>query len=145
MSNPPNKDISKVSKIPCSIAPWLSVRNGARAIAFYKEAFGAVEVYRMEDPDGGLVVKLSVDNAEFWVSGGSADNEGTSSESIGGGTVRMILTATDPESLFIRALNAGASQVFPVGEEHGWKLGRLADPFGLHWEIGYPLNRRKNV
>jgi PhnB protein len=51
----------------------------------------------------------------------------------------MILTVADPDTVFAQALVAGASEVFPVGEEHNWRLGRLADPFGLHWEIGHPL------
>ena len=52
--------------LPCTIAPWLSVRNSARAVDFYKSAFGAKEVYRMDDDSGGSVVaKLSVDGAEF--------------------------------------------------------------------------------
>ena len=52
------------NSIPSSIAPWLSVPNGTRAVDFYKSAFGAVEVYRMDVPDGGLVVTLSVQGAE---------------------------------------------------------------------------------
>jgi PhnB protein len=51
----------------------------------------------------------------------------------------MILTTAAPDALFDQALKAGATQIFPVGEEHGWRLGRLVDPFGLHWEIGHPL------
>jgi PhnB protein len=51
----------------------------------------------------------------------------------------MILTVGDPDTVFARALAAGASQVFPVGDSHGWRLGRLVDPFGLHWEIGHAL------
>jgi PhnB protein len=58
---------------------------------------------------------------------------------LGGGSIRMILTVSDPDSLFAQALQAGATEVFPVGEEHGWRLGRLVDPFGLHWEIGRPV------
>jgi PhnB protein len=60
-------------------------------------------------------------------------------ESLGGGSVRMILTVVDPDAVFARALMAGASEIFPVGEDHGWRLGRVVDPFGLHWEIGRPL------
>jgi PhnB protein len=52
----------------------------------------------------------------------------------------MILTVADPDAVFAQAVKAGASVVFPVGEEHGWRLGRVVDPFGLHWEIGRPLN-----
>ncbi len=116
-----------------SIAPWLSLRDAAQAIDFYKSAFGATEVYRLDAPDGGIVARLSVDGAEFWLSSDSG------SEPLGGGSVRMIVTVADPDAVFAQALAAGASEVFPVGEEHGWRLGRVVDPFGLHWEIGRPL------
>jgi PhnB protein len=122
-----------------SIAPWLSVRDGARAIAFYKSAFEATEVYRLEDPSGGLVVRLSVAGAEFWISAESSRDGAASAEPVGGGSVRMILTVANPDAVFAQALAAGASEVFPVGEGHGWRLGRLVDPFGLHWEIGHQL------
>jgi PhnB protein len=121
--------------IRCSIAPWLTVRNGQQALRFYQKAFGATVVYRLEDPEAGVVARLSVEGAEFWLS----DGEGDESGSLGGGSVRMILTVSDPDKVFAEALAAGASEIFPVGEEHGWRLGRLADPFGLHWEIGHPL------
>jgi PhnB protein len=129
------------ASIPCSILPWLSVRHGERAIAFYKAAFGATEVYRLEVPEGGgVVVRLSVAGAEFWVSGESSEDRDAHAEtSLGGGSVRMILTVAEPEAVFARAVAAGASAIFPVGEEHGWRLGRVADPFGLHWEIGHQL------
>jgi PhnB protein len=120
-----------------SIAPWLTVRNGMEAVEFYKSAFGAIEVYRLEGQDGDLVAKLSIRGAELWVSNGT--DKGLSPESLGGGTVRIILTVSDPDVVFNQALESGAIQVFPVGEDHGWRLGRLVDPFGLHWEIGRPL------
>ena len=53
--------------------------------------------------------------------------------------MRIILIASDPERIFNKALQAGATEVFPIGEEHGWKLGRIVDPFGHHWEIGHPV------
>ena len=125
--------------LPCSIAPWLSVRNSAQAVDFYKAAFGASDVYRMEVPGGGVVAKFSVDGAEFWLSDESPEHGNFSPESLGGGSVRMILTVADPDAVFARALTAGALKVFPVEEEHGWRLGRVVDPFGHHWEIGRPL------
>jgi PhnB protein len=123
--------------IPCTIAPWLAVRNGEQALRFYQEAFGAKVVYRLPDPHAGVVARLSVEGAEFWLSDGQPDQSGP--ESLGGGSVRMILTVADPDTVFAQTLAAGASAVFPVGEAHGWRLGRLVDPFGLHWEIGHPL------
>jgi PhnB protein len=122
-----------------SVAPMLSVRNGARAAEFYKAAFGATEVFRIESPDGAVVCRLSVEGAEFWVSDESPENANYSPESLGGGTVRMILTVPDPDAMFARAIAAGARSVVPVKEAYGWRLGRVVDPFGHHWEIGHPL------
>lgn len=124
-----------------SLAPWLSVADGSRALDFYRAAFDAAESYRLEIPDGSLILRLSVGGAQFWVSGGPAGSQGQKEDGpLGGNSIRMILTTPDPDALFSRALSAGATEVFPVGEEHGWRLGRLVDPFGLHWEIGHPLN-----
>ena len=130
-----------MTKLKTSIISWLSVRNSHKAEAFYKSAFGAVETYRLETPDGGLVLRLSVDGAEFWVSGQSSEEDDSDSaiENVGSDSIKMILTVDDPDSVFEQALRAGAKEVFPVGEDYGWRLGRLSDPFGLHWEIGKPL------
>ena len=127
------------ASLPCTIAPWLSVRNSAKALEFYKSAFGATESYRLEDPGGGVVAQLSIDGAEFWLGDESPEHGNFSPESLGGGSVRIILTVADPDAVFAQALAAGASAVFPVGEGHGWRLGRVVDPFGHHWEIGRPL------
>ena len=123
-----------------SIAPLLSVRNGAQAVEFYKSAFGAVEVFRVEDPSGAVVARLSVDGAEFWLSDESPEHANFSPESLGGSTARMILTVPDPDAMFRQALAAGAQEIVAVGEAYGWRLGRVVDPFGHHWEIGHPLS-----
>jgi PhnB protein len=121
-----------------TLAPWLSVRNGVRAVEFYKSAFGATEVFRMEE-GGSVVARLSVEGAEFWLGDESPEHSNFSPETLGGSSVRIILTVADPDAVFARAVAAGASQVYPVGEEYGWRLGRVVDPFGHHWEIGRPL------
>ena len=126
--------------IAYSVAPMLSVRNGARAVEFYKSAFGATEVFRIESPDGAVVARLAVEGAEFWLSDESPEHANFSPESLGGGTVRMILTVPDPDAMFARALAAGARSIVPVKEDYGWRLGRVVDPFGHHWEIGHPLD-----
>jgi len=51
----------------------------------------------------------------------------------------MILSVPNPDAMFSKAVAAGARTVFPVEEAHGWRLGRVVDPFGHHWEIGRPL------
>lgn len=124
-----------------SIVPQLSVRRGRSAIEFYEAAFGAVEVYRVGGTDDhpDVVAQLSVGAASFWVSDESPEHANFSPESLGGGTVRMLLIVDDPDSAIERAKAAGATEVYPVVEEHGWRLGRIEDPFGHHWEIGRPL------
>ena len=117
----------------------LSVRNGDRAVAFYIAAFEAVEVFRIDDPEGGVVARLSIDGAEFWVTDESPEHANFSPETLGGGTVRIILSVPDPDAVFRSALAAGAMEVFAVEEAHGWRLGRVVDPSGHHWEIGRPV------
>lgn len=123
-----------------SISPMLSVRKGAKAVEFYKAAFGATEVFRMDDPGGSVVARLSVRGAEFWVADESPEHKNFSPETLGGGTVRIILVVDDPDATFARAALAGATVVYEVTNEYGWRLGRVMDPFGHHWEIGKPLS-----
>jgi PhnB protein len=127
------------TSVTSSIAPMLSVRNGARAVEFYKAAFGAIEVFRVEDPGGAVVCRLSVDGAEFWVADESPEHANFSPESLGGGSVRMILTVADPDAMFAKTVAAGAREVVAMENAYGWRLGRVVDPFGHHWEIGRPL------
>jgi len=132
-------DAGTGTSVVCSFAPMLSVRNGARAVEFYQSAFGAIEVYRVEDSGGSVVSRLSVDGADFWLSDESPEHGNFSPESLGGGSARMILTVPDPDAIFAKALAAGAREVFAVEEALGWRLGRVVDPFGHHWEIGRQL------
>jgi PhnB protein len=79
------------TSVVVSLAPTLSVRNGARAVEFYKSAFGAIEVHRVEDPGGSVVSRLSIDGAEFWLADESPEHGNFSPESLGGGSVRTSL------------------------------------------------------
>src|SRR5882724_12345359 len=124
------------------IAPMLSVRRGAKAIEFYKAAFGAGELFRIDDDSGAVVARLSVGAAEFWLADESPEHKNFSPESLGGGTVRMVLTVKDPDAVFKLAVTAGATVVWPVNNQHGWRVGRIVDSFGHHWEIGRPLANR---
>ncbi len=115
-----------------TIAPWLSVRDGGGALEFYKNALGGTEAYRLEDADGHvLVAQLAIDGAPFWV------QEDAASVTPAGGirSVRMVVTVRDPDVLFQRALAAGASEMAAMHEEHGWRSGRVTDPFGHDWEF----------
>lgn len=95
---------------------------------------------RVEDEKGEVVARLSVGGAEFWLADESPIHSNFSPESLKGSSVRMILTVEDPDSAFERAVATGATVIMPVSDQsYGWRLGRVVDPFGHHWEIGKPL------
>jgi PhnB protein len=119
----------------------LSVRRGAQAVEFYSAAFGASVLFRLDGEGGSVVAELSAGGANFWVADESPEHSNFSPETLGGGTVRMVMVVEDPDAAFNRALAAGAKVIQPVDERYGWRLGRLVDPFGHHWEIGRPLAR----
>ena len=124
-----------------SLAAQLSVRNGREAVEFYKAAFGAQVIYRVggSNEHAEVVAQLSIGDSTFWVADESPEHLNFSPESLGGGTVRMLLVVDDPDAAVSRAVAAGATEVAGVAEAHGWRLGRIVDPFGHHWEIGTPL------
>lgn len=132
--------IIKGGNARCSIAPWLSVRKSSQAVAFYQAAFDAKEVFRLESETGSVIARLSIDGAEFWVGDESPEHANFSPQTLGGGTVRMILSVTDPDAIFAKVVATGATAVHPVAEQHGWRIGRLVDPYGHHWEIARELN-----
>ena len=96
-----------------AIAPMLSVRSGVRAIEFYKAAFGAGELFRLDSESGEVVARLSVGSAEFWLADESPEHFNFSPESLGGGSVRMVMTVEDPDAVFERAVAAGAPRFGP--------------------------------
>ena len=75
----------------------------------------------------------------FWVASAGPDRNRFSPLAIGGATSRMLLVVSDPEGVFDQAVNAGATASAGVADEHGWRVGRIIDPFGHEWEIGRPL------
>jgi PhnB protein len=122
------------------LVPTLSVRGGASAVDFYKRAFGATELMRVTSPDGALVAHLSIDGAAFFVADESPQYANFSPPSLGGSTIRLGLVVADPDAVAAQAIAAGAREIYAVADQdYGWRLGRVEDPFGHHWEIGHPL------
>jgi PhnB protein len=123
------------------VSPQLSVKRGREAVEFYKQAFAAVEDYRVggTDEHEAVVAQLSVEGSSFWVSDESPEHLHFSPETLGGTTTRILLIVEDPRATSERAVAAGAKEIYPVTEEHAWLLGRIEDPFGHQWEIGKPL------
>jgi PhnB protein len=123
-----------------ALAPLLSVRRGKRALEYYKKVFGAAVLTFVESPDGEIVAELQIGTSRFWVADESVENKNFSPETLNGSTVRLVLVVEDPDLVFERAIKAGATTVYPVADQrYGWRVGRIADPFGHHWEIGKPL------
>lgn len=120
--------------------PMLTVRGAARAIDFYKQAFGAVETSRLTTPSGNVVAELAIDGAAVGVVDEAPEAQNLSPETLGGTSVRVSLIVDDPDALARRAIDAGARELFPVADQpYGLRQGRVVDPFGHHWLIGTPL------
>jgi PhnB protein len=120
------------------IQPQLWVDAPREAIAFYEAAFGATVLHLVGDGDD-VVAQLGVDEGAFWVAGASAAMKRLSPSAIDGATSRTLLVVEDADTVVGNAVAAGATETSPVTNEHGWRLGRILDPFGHEWEIGAPL------
>ena len=131
-TNPPESE----GRVATSFSATLSVNRWSEAVAFYKAALGATELFSLE---GGGVAQLAVSGAAFWVAEESPEHQNFSPETLGGCSVRLLLIVDDPAALCARAVAAGATTVVPVADAYGWRLGRIVDPFGHHWEIGRPI------
>ena len=132
---------SDVARHQPAVQAQLSVRDGRAAVDFYRAAFGATEVFRFggANEGEGLVAQLAVGEAFFWVEDESPAHGNFSPQTAGGATARFLLIVSDPIEVVARALRHGATEISPVGEEHGWLLGRIDDPFGHRWEVAKPL------
>jgi uncharacterized glyoxalase superfamily protein PhnB len=129
-----------------NVAPMLAVSDPARAIDFYKDAFGAIEHWRIDGGGGGPVVAgLSIDGAEFFLA--SSNPPSTEGPDVAGATtVRIELFVDDPEAVFERAAAvAGVQKANPVtlhehatvdGGSFRMLQGGITDPFGHIWLIG---------
>jgi PhnB protein len=123
---------------PTSVQPELWVESPRDAVAFYAAAFGATVLHCVGDGDD-IVAQLGVGGAAFWVAPASSSMKRLSPRSIDGATSRTLLVVDDPDRVARCAIAAGATEISPVSDEHGWRLGRIIDPFGQEWEIGTPL------
>jgi PhnB protein len=123
------------------IVPFLTVKDAPRAIEFYKQAFAAKELSRLETPQGQTVAELEIDGAPINVTDENPEGHNLSPDTLGGTSVRVDLVVDDPDAVGQCAIAAGAQELFPIADQpYGWRQGRIVDPFGHHWLIGRPLN-----
>lgn len=119
------------------IVPNLLVDDGDAAIAFYRAAFGAIEVDRYRAPDGSLFAALDIGGARIHVGDEAPARRAFGPHALGGSCVPIDLLVSDPAMVYARAIAAGAVVEAPMGDgSDGLPLGRLRDPFGHIWIIG---------
>jgi PhnB protein len=122
-----------------SIQPELWVDRGAAAVEFYASAFGARLLHRVGNGED-IVAQLAIGEAIFWIAATGSSSERLVPRALGGATGRLLLVVDDPDRVFGKAVAAGATAKSPVGDEHGWRVGRILDPFGHEGEIGKPIS-----
>ena len=120
------------------VQPELWVDAPGEAVEFYGRAFGAAVLHRVGEGDE-TVAQLGLGDAAFWVAGTSEEMKRLSPRALDAATSRTLLVVDDPDAFVRQAVAAGADETSPVGDEQGWRLGRIVDPFGHEWEIGRPL------
>jgi PhnB protein len=118
--------------------PNLYIRGAAKALDFYKRAFGAKEEMSMEAPNGKIGhAVFSVGKARVMLADESPAMNALSPETIGGTAASFLIYVPDVDRVFRQALEAGAKQLRPVENQfYGDRMGMLKDPFGHHWAIG---------
>jgi PhnB protein len=122
-----------------TITPYMTVRNAARAIEFYKQAFGAVEKGGiMKSPDGKVAhAELQIGDSILMLGDEFPQMGALSPQSTGGAGMGLHIYVEDVDSAFDRAVKAGATVEMPVADMFwGDRYGKLADPFGHKWSIG---------
>jgi PhnB protein len=115
--------------------PYLYIRGAAKALDFYKRAFGAKEEMRMEGPGGTIGhAEIAIGKAHVMLADENAAMNALSPDTLGGTSASMFVYVEDVDSFFKRALAAGATQLKPVADQfYGDRMGFLKDPFGHQW------------
>jgi PhnB protein len=120
-----------------SATPYLSVKDAAAALEFYKQAFGARELTRLVQPDGRIGhAEIDIDGAKIMLADEYPEIGFASPESLGGSSVHIHLNVRDVDALARQAVAAGAKIVRPVADQfYGDRSGQVSDPFGYTWAI----------
>ena len=120
-----------------AVTPYLTVKNAAQAIDFYKRAFGARERVRMPTPDGKVAhAELQIGDSIFMLGEECPERGNVSPEALEGTPVGLALYVQNVDEAFKRAVGAGASVKEPVSDKFwGDRTGLVSDPFGHKWML----------
>ena len=118
----------------------MTVSHGKEAVDFYKQAFKASLVNSFDISEGKISAVLEIHGATFYVGDEEPKNGNYAPGKMNNNPVRIILETQDADALFVNAMNLGAQPICPMTTEDDWRIGKLMDPFGHIWELGYPLN-----
>jgi len=120
-----------------TVTPYLYIRGAARAIDFYKKAFGATELMRLADPDGRVAhAEIKIGDSPIMLADEMPDMNIRGPESLGGNGSSILLYVEDVDRRFNQAVAAGAQVVQPVKDQfYGDRSGTVEDPFGHSWTL----------
>ena len=120
-----------------TLTPYLRVRDGAKAIEFYKKAFGAVELFRMPQPDGKIGhAEIKIGDSPVMLADEVPAKGFRSPQALGGSPIALMIYVDDVDRVFNQAVAAGAKVERPVQNQfYGDRSGGVIDPFGHVWYI----------
>jgi PhnB protein len=120
-----------------SITPYLIVDDGARALEFYKRAFGAVEKFRMPAPGGRIGhAEMTIGDSTFMLADENPSMGARSAKTLGGSPMFLMIYTEDVDRMVAQALAAGGSLKRPIANQfYGDRTGGVDDPFGYHWYV----------
>ena len=121
-----------------SVTPYLCIKGAAAAIDFYKKAFGAVELFRMAQPNGQIGhAEIKIGDSPIMLSDECPEANAISPNTLGGSSVSILIYVEKVDDVFKAAIDAGATETSAVQDKfYGDRMGSLKDPFGHSWHIG---------
>jgi len=134
------KSAAKVPPVPKgyhTVAPSLAFQDAAFAMAFYENAFGATELYRLTEPSGKVGhAEMKIGDSHIMISDEYPEMAVLSAKTLAGSPIRLNLIVKNADAFFSKAVSAGATVVRPMQEEfYGYRNGVVMDPFGYTWAI----------
>lgn len=120
-----------------SVTPYLSIKGAAAAIDFYKQVFGATELFRMGGPDGKIGhAEIKIGNSPIMLADEFPEMEFVSPKTLGGTPVGLMIYVDDVDTMYKQAISAGAKEIKPLQNQfYGDRSGTLRDPFGHVWTV----------